>query len=52
MTHDLRLAPELSLSQDFVTKTCAILAQRRKGKTSDLVVKDGLTLRLNTEVLT
>lgn len=29
----LRISPTLSLPVDFVTKTCAILAQRRKGKT-------------------
>lgn len=30
---ELRLAPELALPIDYITKTCAILAQRRKGKT-------------------
>lgn len=33
MTPTLRLSDDLSLPIDFVTKTCAILAQRRKGKT-------------------
>lgn len=30
---ELRISDSLALSIDFVTKTCAILAQRRKGKT-------------------
>lgn len=30
---ELQISPTLSLPLDFVTKTCAILAQRRKGKT-------------------
>jgi hypothetical protein len=29
----LQISPDLTLPLDFVTKTCAILAQRRKGKT-------------------
>jgi hypothetical protein len=33
MTHPLRVSGTISLPLDFVTKTCGILAQRRKGKT-------------------
>lgn len=33
MTDGLRIADDVVLPLDFVTKTCAILAQRRKGKT-------------------
>jgi hypothetical protein len=33
MSAPLRISKQLALSDDFVTKTCGILAQRRKGKT-------------------